>query len=550
MPAKINANLVRILQKYLLLPLLYFLVSSFSFSQNSNDSLFHQKKVIQDSLIKSGFWEAEVKINGESKIEIRKGRPYYWNTIKVYEDNLFSDIFFVNNLNNEIANQFLLNRKIKDYIATKYHRRGYPLAKAILSIDKLNENQIDAAINIVPQNYILYDSIVLLGDSQTVNSIYLSNLLDLPYKKPFDIKSFNSIAEKVEQIEYVSLLSSPELAFANNKAVISLNVKKVRANQFDAIIGLVPDGSRTNLTGQVDARLRNLFKRGVGIDVFWQKYSVNSQFLNTRIQQNNAFKSPLGINFGFQLLQEDSTFLQTDLQIGTQYPLWKKLVLGISYQRLNSNVLRGFSEVEVSNNRPLRGSSVNAIILNAEWKIPITYPQLKDYANAFLNVSVGNKQITNYSSLPEPWKNVPEISNTISGAFKIHLQKVLWRRFLIEAIPHYSAIQNTALSQNDLVRLGGLQNLRGFDRNFFYTRYYGLLNLNYRYFLDQKSSFFLLTDFAKLQSNIGWVYSIGAGLDIKSQNGWFRIIYALGQETGNMPDFSQGKVHFGYIAVF
>lgn len=30
-------------------------------------------------------------------------------------------------------------------------------------------------------------------------------------------------------------------------------------------------------------------------------------------------------------------------------------------------------------------------------------------------------------------------------------------------------------------------------------------------------------------------------MDIKSQSGWFRIIYALGQEAGNMPDFSQGK---------
>ncbi|WMN12413.1 hypothetical protein QYS49_33510 [Marivirga salinae] len=549
-PAKINANLARILQKYLLLPLLYFIIPTISFAQNSSDSLFQQKKVIQDSLIKSGFWEAQVEIDENDNLQILKGRPYYWHSINVSEDQLTSDIPFLKKLKGEVANQFVLNIQIKEYIIENYHRNGYPLAKASLSIDNLNDNQIQASINIIAQNYILNDSLNIEGDSQVVNSTYLSNVLDLEYDKPFDIKAFNNITDKISELEYISLSSLPQLAFANNKAIINLKIKEERVNQFDAIIGLVPEGSRTNLTGQVDARLRNLFKRGVGIDMFWQKYSANSQFLNTRIQQSNAFRSPLGVNFGFELLQEDSTFLQTELQIGTYYPLWNALKVGLSYQRFTNNILRDFSETEVLNIDPFRSSMVNAVLLNLEWKRPLTYPELEDYIFAQSNFSFGQKEIINYSALPMAWQNVPENSNTIRGGFKIHMQKVLWKRFLLEVIPQYRAIQNPALSQNDLQRLGGLQNLRGFDRNFFYTRYFGLLNLNYRYFLDQKSSFFLLTDFAKLLANVGWVYATGAGLDIKSQNGWFRIIYALGQETGNMPDFSQGKVHFGYIAVF
>ncbi|MGM0580082.1 MAG: hypothetical protein ACQETL_05350 [Bacteroidota bacterium] len=523
---------------------------SISFAQNSTDSLFQQKKVVQDSLIKSGYWEAQVKIDSQNNLQIRKGRPYYWKSIKVYEDDLPAEISLINNLNGELANQFLLNSKLKEYIRANYHRNGYPLAKAKLAIENLNDNEIEASINIDPQNYILYDSLKLKGDSQSINETYLSNLLDLNYDEPFDIKAYQRISNKVERLDFLSLSFSPELEFANNKAIIGLDIRKQRSNQFDAIVGIVPEGSRTNLTGQVDARLRNLFKRGVSMDVFWQKYSANSQFLNASIQQSHAFKSPLGINFSFELLQEDSTFLQTDLQIGTHYPLWKSMQVGLSYQRFTNNTLRDFSEEEVTNLNPLRSSTVNAVLAHLEWKKPLTYPQLRNYTFAHLNFGFGQKEITNFSVLPKAWQNVPENSNTISGEVKIHLQRILGKRFLIEAIPQYRAIQNPALSQNDLIRLGGLQNLRGFDRNFFFTRYYGLLNMNYRYFLDQKSSFFLLSDFAKLQSNIGWVYAMGAGLDIKSKNGWFRIIYALGQETGNMPEFSQGKVHFGYIAVF
>ncbi|HET8861170.1 hypothetical protein [Marivirga sp.] len=550
MPAKINANLARILQKYLLLPLLYFWGYLFSFAQIPSDSIFQHKRELQDSLIKSGYWEAQVKIDAENNFLIEKGRPYFWSTIAVEEFKVLSEIPEIEKLVGKIANQYQLNEVLTEYVKLKYHENGYPLAKANLFIDNLTENKIDAKVKILPQNYISYDSLLIKRDSQAVNQSYLSNYLGLKYGEPFNIQAFRNISDKIEQLEFISLSTKPALSFANNKAMITLDVKPEKTNQFDALIGIIPEGSRTNFTGQVDARLRNLFKRGIAMDVFWQKYSTNSQFLNTRIHQLNAFKSPLGINFGFELLQEDSTFLQTDFQLGTQYSLRKSVSLEISYQRLNSNVLRDFSEIDLSDINPLRSSSINAVMINTKWKIPLTYPQLKDYTFAQLNLSVGNKQITNFSGLPAAWQNVPENSNTIRGGFKFHLQKVLGRRFLIEAIPQYAAIQNPALSQNDLLRLGGLQNLRGFDRNFFYTRYFGLINLNYRYFLDQKSSFFLLTDFANLQSNIGWVFSTGAGLDIKSNNGWFRIIYALGEQAGNMPDFSQGKVHFGYIAVF
>ena len=100
-----------------------------------------------------------------------------------------------------------------EYIRTNYHRKGYPLAKANLAIDNLTDNQIDASINIFPQNYILYDTLVLNGDSQSVNLNYLSNLLDLKYNQKFDIKSFDEIPVKLQQLEFISLSSSPELAF-------------------------------------------------------------------------------------------------------------------------------------------------------------------------------------------------------------------------------------------------------------------------------------------------------------------------------------------------
>ena len=58
----------------------------------------NKQKVIQDSLIKSGYWEAQVKIGEQNNIQIQKGRPYYWQSIKVYEDKLLYNISLINKL--------------------------------------------------------------------------------------------------------------------------------------------------------------------------------------------------------------------------------------------------------------------------------------------------------------------------------------------------------------------------------------------------------------------------------------------------------------------
>jgi len=131
-PAKIKANLNRILQKSLLFSFLYFSILSFLFAQNASDSLFQQRKEMQDSLILSGYWESKVFLGGEGDIQIEKGRPYYWSSIDVYEGQLPIDIPLFRKLSRKIANQIELKKKVADYVKSNYHRKGYPLAKANL----------------------------------------------------------------------------------------------------------------------------------------------------------------------------------------------------------------------------------------------------------------------------------------------------------------------------------------------------------------------------------------------------------------------------------
>ena len=553
-PAKINSNLARILQKLVFLVLLSFYNPAIVFGQEqkiAHDRLLQNKKQqITDSLIKRGFLEASVSWSSEdSVIEILNGERFKWQEIQIYEENSPIELKEIKKLGGNFADQIELQKILQRVLLESYHQQGYPLASAALQIQELNQNFVKASIQIEKRNFIVYDTIGIETEKELINQKYLANYLGIEKGEPFDIKSFQAVPSRIEQLDFVRMKNMPSLLFANNLAQIKVDLVAEMTNQVDAIIGLIPEGDNTYLTGQVDLSLQNLFKRAIGLDLNWQKYSANSQFLNTSIQQTHAFNSKLGFHFRFKLLQEDSTFLSNDLNIGVNYPLPQQILLGISYQRLSNNVLREFEEI-ANSNTVFRSSQIDGLLLSLNWRNEITYPILKNHINAKVEGQLGNKQIKNYSNLPAEWQNVPERSFNYGAIIELSKQYIFWKRFLLESNFEFAFIENQALSQNDLLRLGGLQNLRGFDRNFFYTQSYLLTNFNYRYFLDQKSSFFLLTDFAKLQPEIGWVYAFGAGLDIKNKNGWFRLIYALGANTTDQLDISTGKIHLGYISVF
>ncbi len=560
-PAKIYVKLNRFLHKCLLFSCLYLfgfcgLAQQHDFVVNFNSSFNtdFNPLVIIDSLQSRGYLEATYtkQINDSTTIfYFIKGRIYEWSGLQVKKEGQSITLNFIDELLEKPADKILLQKKVNNYLKATAHNEGYPFAEAQLLIDSIGKAGVFARINISLKNEITYDSILIQSEKIVINAEYLQRFLKIPVGELFNTERYLSIPEKLKQLSFLRLAGPPLLTFSNNKSQITLEIEDVASSQLDAFIGLIPEQDRTNFTGQVDVSFKNLFKRAINWQLNWQKYSANSQFLTTYLSQAAAFKSPLGINLQFGLLQEDSTFLQNNYQINIFYPFKGDLSLGLGYKGFSNNVIREFDSTEISiTNEPFRSSQLNAVSLMVGWRTEITYPVLRNDYFLQANVDIGLKKIRNFNILPEIWRNVPESSINYGAKIKIGAQKKILKRFLLEQNLEFSIVENKALSRNDLLRLGGLQNLRGFDRNFFYTTYYGLLSLNYRYFLDNNSSFFLLTDFAALDEALGNVYTFGAGLDVKTKNGWFRLIYAVGNRVNEKVNFSTAKVHFGYIALF
>ncbi len=565
-PAKINTKLNRILFIFGL----YCWLSFFCINVNAQNydfsiqiplsktvvSTFDPNKVI-DSLQNLGFLAASYYLNDYTEADsvkvysFQKGERFTWGSINYYIDGARVGTNATKSLLNQYADKKVLEKQIDDYLTSEAHNRGYPFADAILQIDSINNYKVYASVNISLKNQIVYDSLILKSDKRIINKDYLQHYLHMPLGALFNTAYYQSITEKIKRLKFLKLVEPPLLQFSNSKSQITLNLKSVPENQLEAFLGLIPTGEKTNLTGQVDVSFLNLFKRAVIWQLNWQKYSANSQFLNTYLSQKSAFKSPLGIEAQFSLLQEDSTFLQNSYYTGLLYSLNEPLTLGLGYKGVSNVLIRELDSTEIKTlNEPFRSSQINSIKFSAGWRQAITYPVLQNDYYIRSDLDIGVKKIKNHSNLSAKWKDIPERSENFNLLLELGAQQKLMKRFLIEQRFQLAIVGNKFLARNDLLRLGGLQNLRGFDRNFFYTSNYGLLNFNYRYFLDNNSSFFLLTDIAKLQKSIGTVYAFGAGLDVKSKNGWFRLIYAVGSNVNQKINFSTAKVHFGYIALF
>ncbi|MFT4740507.1 MAG: translocation and assembly module TamA [Marivirga sp.] len=528
-----------------------FAQETFSVSINKQEQSSYKPELVLDSLNKLGYLLATYGLTESDTTEHYKfslNNRYSWNAVFVEGNRIDRFEEYLKALQGRPANQFTLTEYLEREINQEYHNRGYPFAKATLSISSIKPYTVEAVVYITVGPYITFDSLVF--DAEILRIRYLEKFLMLSPGSPWSTASFAQIEDKINVFDFVRLKDSPELAFAQGKAKIELSLEKTVNDQIDAIIGLIPSESGTMITGQADIRLSNLLRSALSLDINWRKFDRSSQSLLVGMQQYRSFGTPLGLQLKLSVLKQDSSFVNVDFDVATNYILKPNLIIDMGYRHNSGNAQIVTLDNQDQSEKPLRSSRISSLVLGFRLNQESRYPQLKKLFYMNGQLSIGQKEILNYDALPSEWRNAPKVSLNSSLSLKIGFQQKLAQRITIEEVVSTNTVFNDALAQNDFLRLGALNNLRGFDQYFFFTSNYQLLNVNARYFLNNKSSFLLIADLAYLNNQVGFAYSSGVGLDLKTKNGWFRLLYALGMQNNESINISAAKVHFGYIALF
>lgn len=544
------------------------IIDKFKFSKSFSDSIRMKASIMElvELLHSEGYLlsylESLTIIENQATANVYVGSRFEWLALRGgnISPALFRKIGFQDKLYRDKPFRFSEVAKIQKEILDYAEENGFPFAELWLDSLEIVDNKFSAAFNFEEGPQILFDSIRVEGNAK-IKSKFLGTYLGIVMGEPYNQKSIDEISRNINNLPYVRLSSNPRLTFQNSEATLILNLEQRRINQFDGIIGFLPNASNDNklmITGQVDLELYNPFGKGRNIGIHWQRLKENSQNIALQYAQSNILNSPIDFEFDFSFLKEDTLFTDRNVRLKLDYRLSAVSTFSSISDFKTTNLLETSIYEDNTTLPELIDFSFNSYGLRFEWHNLDDVYVPKNGAKFWFEGTAGNKKIIQNNGIPdELYKDVQ--LKSFQYTFNLLGEKYwnLGKQFVLLNRFQGGQIVNDQLFKNDAYRLGGFNSIRGFNENEFYATIYSFLTTEARLFLDEFSYLSLFGDVAWLKSDYEGVsnshtpFGIGAGISFSTNAGIFNFVYALGnaQEQSGL-NLGQSKIHFGYISRF
>jgi hypothetical protein len=444
-------------------------------------------------------------------------------------------------------------------ILSNCENNGYPFATVKLDSISITDHQFSAALSLERNKFIKVDSIIIKGTA-TVVPVYLYNYIGIRPGDVYRELQIRKISSRMKELPFIHEVKQSQVLFTNNETKLYLFLENKKASQFDGVVGLLPDESKTgkfNLTGEVHLKLQNSLHRGEIIEFNWKQLPAQSQDLKVHLLYPFILNSPFGVDGNLAIFKKDSTYIDVTKNLGVQYSF------------TGNNYLKAFvtdKESDLQSTKGLENISVlpeYADITTLSYGTTIHYEKL-DYRlnprsgfSAEATASTGNRSIRKNSDInPLAYENVRLRTVTYQGELTADYYYSPGGRNVFNPGIISAYIYNPELFVNELYRIGGLKSLRGFDEESIYASQYLIGKFEYRYLLEQNSFLFTFFNMAwyKNHSRNNYVndipFGFGAGIDFETKIGIMSVSYALGKQFGNPVLFKNGKIHFGIVNYF
>ena len=472
---------------------------------------------------------------------LTRGHKYFWDNLE--PDTSFTDIFQKAKINNKPVDIYRLNKMYENIL--KYcQNNGYPFARIELDEFYINDSLFKAKINVDKGDKYYFDSIIIKGDID-LKYHYLQNYLSLRKGSIFSMRKTDEINRLIGNLAFIEQTRNYELAFIDNKADLVMYLKSKKANQFNGILGILPNNQTTDkilITGDVNLLLNNALGRGELLSFEWQRLEEQSQNLLINGFYPYWFRSRFGTGIEFNMEKRDSSYFSTDLKISLRYFTFADNGFDIFYQSFNSYVL--------DNKQPDSDyANIKADLGGLSYK----YAKLDNVFNprrglSFYISSAMGTRTSSLSSEDNEEKSVLHSRSTLILSYYLPIFKYMAIKFNNRTSLMYSE----QLYENELFRIGGLNTIRGFDEYSLPTSGYSIYNIEIRYLFEENSAFFGFYDFAYFEKRFtkeegyNLAHGIGAGINLQTNAGVFSLVYALGKINQNNFDFNSFKIHIGY----
>ena len=448
--------------------------------------------------------------------------------------------------------------RLQERILIEAENQGFPFATVGLDSIRLDGAAIAGRVVLKRGRAVVFDSLQIVGNTKTKKR-FLTKYLQLFPGQLFSQQRVDAAAQLLRQLPYVKLRAEPEVRFALGRARVYLLLDERPSNQFDAIVGILPNANArqtgVQFTGDVTINLRNIKGGGKQLGLQWRKTDALSQLLDVQYVHPNFFGTPFEVAASFNLYKQtyDFTTIRPRLQV--------------TYPTARAGRVSFFAEQRGSFIDSVRDKSVLPATLDAQYNsygIGYDFNSLDDlfFPHRGYLISgqgaLGTKTITKSSLLrPELYDGLALRTTQYSLSLRAERYLPVKRAGVLLLRLRGESLRNPQLLINDLYRLGGLNSLRGFNENQFYTSTYAVATAEFRQFIGPESYAFLFFDQAYLRRDLANATAnqptgLGAGLSFRTAAGLFQFVYSVGQSGYANQSFGlrTSKIHFGLTSRF
>lgn len=450
--------------------------------------------------------------------------------------------------------------QLKDKIVTYYENNGYPFANVRLDSVTIDDNVLNATLNVQKDHFFKLDSVVVVGNAK-LNSKFLHRYISVYPNKPYNEQAIRGMSQRLIQLPFISQTRSPEVRLTNRINKVYLFLDKKKATQLDGIVGVQPNTNtgKTVLTGNVKIKLLNeILHNGETFDLEWRRLQAQTVDFKGKLIYPYMFGSSFGSDYSIKIYRRDTSFIDINNELGLQYYFSGLNYIKLGIKQRTSNIIStyGLQNVTVLPDYADVSTQLNGF--------GIFYEDL-DYKfnphrgiSITMNASAGNKKVRKNPKINDAAYNNITLNSAqymydanISGYMDLGKNNVLKL-----GLQSASIFGSAPLFANELIRIGGLRTLRGFDEESIFTSFYTIGTIEYRFLFAQNSNIIVFTEGAFYEKNGFNTYindtpiSVGTGINFETKAGILSINYAIGNQFGNGFDARNGKIHFGLTALF
>ena len=526
-------------------------VDSLNYLKSHKDFLSISTEVdtIQKKLLKLGFIEHKLdtihRMNDSTfiaKFQLKKK----YDTIYIYYDKERLDKKILKLVSNDVFEDYFILKMntveeklaLLNYITAS---GGFPFSKLRLTDIKIKDDKnLSAQLEIITETQKRHINDIVIKGYDKFPKGYLKHYLKIKPLQVFDLTKIKSKTERLNDLRFANQIKSPEVLFSRDSTTLYIYIEKATSNSFDGFLGFGTneDTNKLQFDGYLNLNLLNNLNYGESFKLLYKSDENDQKTFQTNLTLPYLFSSPMGLDLKLYIFKRDSSFTTVNQSAKINYQINSRNKVYTGITSTESNNLRSESTSTL-----ISDFNANYIITGYEYAKPQPYNLLFPINSSFFfETGFGTRKTAIVS------EKQTMLATEVLKIFNLNTRNSLFFKLSAEQITSNSYLEN------ELLRFGGINSIRGFEENSLLASSFGVINTEYRFQLGNNMFVHSITDVSyfenKLTETKEKLFGYGFGFGILTKSGLLRLNYANGKSENQKFKLANSKVHLSLMATF